>query len=388
MYQAYNRYIAYTSCYDEEICIMLDGDDWLAHNEVLNVLNEEYKKYNLLVSYGQFSYFENNRIGITSGKYIFPKEVIENCSYRKYQWISQHLRTCKASIIKNIPIEYIKDYNGNWLKSCTDMAEMFYVLENSNGQHKNIGSVLYIYNKDNSLQYPNSYYNEDKIKRDKLIEFIRNIPIKISQKDKISNTLNTLNISNKISTKETCEYLKCYQMEFIQKETFIIPLVDTNEYYLFMIEVQLTDTNNYTFDICDGKKTFEILKYCKTKEDKYIIYVRNKYKIKKIGINSFNIIADNINNTNNTNCEKIISQQFDVFSYGNIYDIQINKLLIVDPFIRDHGQQICLIGSKWKLQNGYLLIKNMKNCIVRETRVYHIKVKFNEKILNIIINLK
>ena len=391
-YQAYNRYIAYTTCYDEEICVMLDGDDWLSHNEVLSVLNEEYKKHNLLVSYGQFSYFENNRIGMTSGKYNFPKDVIKNCSYRKYQWISQHLRTCKASIIKNIPIIHLQDMNGEWLKSCTDMAEMFYVLENSNGQHKNIGSVLCIYNKDNSIQYPNSYYNENRIQRDKLIEYIRNhskitnkILLNNKDKDKDKDRDKNKNKNEICYTKEISSYSKCYQMEFSQYDTFIIPVNSTVDYYLFMINVQLTDTNNYTFQICD-KQEFEILKYSKIKEDKYIIYIKNKCKIKKIGVNSFNIIAKCDNDSKYEN----ISQKFDVFSYGNIFNYtanNINKILVIDPLIREHGQDISIIkGNKWELQNDYLLIKVIPNCIISKSKVYHIKLKFNEKIIDIIVN--
>ena len=29
-FQSYSRYIAYQTCDDDEICILLDGDDWLA----------------------------------------------------------------------------------------------------------------------------------------------------------------------------------------------------------------------------------------------------------------------------------------------------------------------------------------------------------------------
>lgn len=374
-FNAYNRYIGYTSCDDEEICVMLDGDDWLAHNQVLFVLNEEYYNSNILVSYGQFSYFENNRIGITSGKYTFPEEVIKNNSYRNYQWISQHLRTCKASIIKNIPIKQLKDENGKWLTRCTDMAEMFYVLEKSNGCHKNIGSVLYIYNKDNSVQYPNSYYNEDKEERDKLIKYVR------SHKNESHQEVNKekANIINPMNN-----YKYCYQPEFSQEETFVIPLYGQTDYYLFMIFVRLMDNYDYTFKIKKYQK-FEVLKYSKIKDDKYIIYIKNKNKIENIDRNSFNIIAQ----CNQFPQYIFKSQQFDVFSYCNIYNETIAKILIIDPIIREHGQDISLIkgNKKWELQNEYMLVKNTPNYIIAKPNVYHLKIKFNEKILDIIVNL-
>ncbi len=79
------------SCSEEEICVLLDGDDWLAHNYVFQILNEEYQKHNLLVSYGQFGYFENGRITFISGRYEFPEDVIKNNSYIKHNWIAHQL---------------------------------------------------------------------------------------------------------------------------------------------------------------------------------------------------------------------------------------------------------------------------------------------------------
>ena len=372
-YQAYNRYIAYSECNDEEICVMLDGDDWLAHNNVLHVLNEEYQKHNLLVSYGQFSYFENGRIGITSGKYTFPPEVIKNGSYRQYQWISQHLRTCSASIIKNIPIVHLKDQYGKWLTRCTDMAEMFYALENSGGRHKNIGSALYIYNKDNSLHYPNSYYNEDSIQRDELIKYIRNHPIVINLQNKeISKMI--------IMPKEKLNHKYCYQPEFTQTETFVVPLNGVTDYNLFIIKVRVVDDNNYTFRTKITQK-FEVLKAVKTDDGLYMIYVKNKKKIKKIKKYTFNIVAK---------CENdiFISQPFYVFSYGNVYTEKISKIVIIDPLFREHGQVVSIIkGHKWELQNDYMLVKTIPNHIIAKPHVYHIQIQFNEKILDIIVDL-
>ena len=41
----------------------------------------------------------------------------------------------------------------------TDKAEMFYILEKSEGKHMNIGMPLLVYNTDNSRNYENSYFN-------------------------------------------------------------------------------------------------------------------------------------------------------------------------------------------------------------------------------------
>ena len=52
-----------------------------------------------------------------------------------------------------------KTFGGHWITCCTDVAEMMFVLERASGRHRNIGEPLVVYNKDNSVRYPNSYYN-------------------------------------------------------------------------------------------------------------------------------------------------------------------------------------------------------------------------------------
>ena len=38
-----NHFHAIYSCEDDEIILMLDGDDWLAHNKVLSYINQCYQ---------------------------------------------------------------------------------------------------------------------------------------------------------------------------------------------------------------------------------------------------------------------------------------------------------------------------------------------------------
>jgi len=170
-FQSYNRYIAFHLCADNEICCMVDGDDWLLHNYVLTVLNDEYNKYDLLCSYGQFKLFENGKLNNqTYGVLDFPTKIIQEKSYRKYDFITYHLRTGYAKLFKKIPEDHLKDENGNWLDRCTDIAESLTVLELSNGRHKNIGYPLYVYNKDNSIKYENSWFSDKLSEKRKSIE--------------------------------------------------------------------------------------------------------------------------------------------------------------------------------------------------------------------------
>lgn len=172
--QAYARNLAYKQCDDEDILVMLDGDDWLYNDKVLSYLNSIYKNNDILLTYGKYIGWEDRYLNFATTK-KFPQDIILNKSYRKYQWITHHLRTFKASILKTIPEWHLKDDSGNWLKCCTDVAESFWALENSNGKIYNVDETLYVYNVKNSKKYSNSYYNlHYKNERNQIYEMIKN----------------------------------------------------------------------------------------------------------------------------------------------------------------------------------------------------------------------
>lgn len=167
--QAHARYIAYNheSCTDpEEIAILLDGDDWLAHAGVLDVLAREYTRHNLCISYGQFYCYRNGRLDDKKvhGVHSYPSKIIAANDYRLYRrFITQHLRTVRVGLLQKIPREDLQ-YEGEWIHSCTDVAEMMCVLELSEGRHRNIGEPLLVYNVDNSLRYPQtSYFRKESV---------------------------------------------------------------------------------------------------------------------------------------------------------------------------------------------------------------------------------
>lgn len=183
MGQAYGRYLAYRQCFDDEICCLLDGDDWLVDDpNVLSKINDLYLKYNLLMSYGQFYYYNgDNKKMFLSGKYSYTQEEVNNNNYRK-KWVTQHLRCVEASLLKTIDSEYLK-FEGSWIKCCTDLAEMYWCLERSNGRHMNHGFPTVVYNKLASESYRNSHYNielfpDEKLYRQKVLDYLINFNIK------------------------------------------------------------------------------------------------------------------------------------------------------------------------------------------------------------------
>jgi len=153
-FAAFSRHAAYRDCGDDEVVVMVDGDDWLPHPGVLGRVAEAYRSGELLAGYGQFRTFDGKALSArVFGAREFPPAVVRARAFRSFAWISQHLRTFRGSLIRRIPPRFLQDQEGRWARVCTDMAESFWCLENARGRHRNLGEVAYVYNKHRPLGY-------------------------------------------------------------------------------------------------------------------------------------------------------------------------------------------------------------------------------------------
>lgn len=152
-----NYYKAIHACDDNEIILTLDGDDWLAHDEVFSYINHVYQDDNVWITWGQFVEFPSNKKGFSAD---FPLEVVKNNSYRKNGMPVSHLRTFYAWLFKLIELEDLK-YQGAFYEMTWDKAMMAPMIEMAGGRYKFIDDILYVYNfvnpisdcvKDGSLQ--------------------------------------------------------------------------------------------------------------------------------------------------------------------------------------------------------------------------------------------
>ena len=160
MKQAFSKYTAYQLLCDDEIGVVLDGDDWLSNNQVLTILNNFYNQKNCLMAYSGSKLFRDNRII----KHFYPveysKEIKEQSNYRSSgQFYFSHLRTGKGILFKQIPKSYMQ-MNDKWLDRVTDWADMFCIAELAGNRVEAIHELLHIYNIDNSKLYENSFYND------------------------------------------------------------------------------------------------------------------------------------------------------------------------------------------------------------------------------------
>jgi glycosyltransferase involved in cell wall biosynthesis len=142
----YNLYTAVHCCPDDVIIVVLDGDDWFAHNGVLASLNSVYQDAEVWMTYGQFAEYPSGKKGFCAP---IPDYIASAHAYRLYDWVSSHLKTFYAGLFKQIPRDYFLR-KGAFLRSAGDCATMFSLLELASVHVKYIEDVLYIYNTQNA----------------------------------------------------------------------------------------------------------------------------------------------------------------------------------------------------------------------------------------------
>lgn len=164
-YSLENVYNTVHQCPDHKIIIQVDGDDYLVPGALARV-EKEYKDKNTWLTYGQFRFYPSETIGFCTK---FPQWVIQQNAFRKYFWITTHLKTYKAKLFKKIKKEDLL-YKGQFYSMAADMAMMFPMLEMaSKGHIRFIPDVTYLYNHTN----PISNHNKDRNLQFKLETSVR-----------------------------------------------------------------------------------------------------------------------------------------------------------------------------------------------------------------------
>jgi glycosyltransferase involved in cell wall biosynthesis len=151
-----NLYNTIHSCDDHEIIVILDGDDWFAHNWVLRKINEVYFDPNCWMTYGQYVSWPDNMFGYSRQ---IPSHITETNSFREYEWCASHLRSFYAWLFKMIRKEDLISPCGSFYSMAWDQAIMFPMLEMSGHRAKFISDVLYTYNAANPI-------NDSKVNRE------------------------------------------------------------------------------------------------------------------------------------------------------------------------------------------------------------------------------
>lgn len=164
-----NQYKAIHSCRDDEIIIILDGDDWLAFNGVFSLLNLVYQNPNVWITYGSYKTLKHSASKCVCE--AIPESIIQQNGIRKYKWVASHLRTFYAELYKKILMKDLL-YQGAYFPACVDLATMFPMLEMAGHRHRFVSDVLVIYNNASELNF---HARRDGL-QNKFGKIIRNMP--------------------------------------------------------------------------------------------------------------------------------------------------------------------------------------------------------------------
>ncbi|MFA6991391.1 MAG: glycosyltransferase [Candidatus Babeliales bacterium] len=168
-----NIYRAIHSCDNDEIIVIVDGDDHLADDNVLSYLNGVYADENVWSTYGQLI----NSNGKNGYCKALPDEVIRKNSVREYPWVTSHPKTFYAWLYKLIKIQDLTYKDFGFFPVCGDASEMYPIVEMSGFHCKFIDKVLYVYNCDNPLSYFKKWADTEHRKFvNEVMQYIRSMP--------------------------------------------------------------------------------------------------------------------------------------------------------------------------------------------------------------------
>jgi glycosyltransferase involved in cell wall biosynthesis len=129
---------------DEDICVEVDGDDWLPDSGVFDRVLNTYESGDIWLANGSFKYHDG-RNGFAT-----PHNSFEDI--RKKPFTLTHLRTWKSFLWKQIKQEDLKDENGEYWCVASDLSFMYPMAEMCGPEHyKFMNEINYIYNESNPL---------------------------------------------------------------------------------------------------------------------------------------------------------------------------------------------------------------------------------------------
>ena len=131
---------------DDDVIVILDGDDWFAGDFVLDYLNEVYKE-DVWMTFGQYLPLSGHPVN-------FNKPVADTQTYRKGgKWHTTALRTFKKWLWDRIKDDDLR-VNGEYAQGASDRCYMYPMIEMAGKHIRFISEVLYIYND----THPNTFH--------------------------------------------------------------------------------------------------------------------------------------------------------------------------------------------------------------------------------------
>jgi glycosyltransferase involved in cell wall biosynthesis len=133
------------------VVIIVDGDDRLLDKGAVQYIADLYAiDPELWLTWGSFvSWPDANRHSCCAE---YPKKIVKRNAFRKYKYVTGHLRTFYAGLYHLIKKEDLLDEDGKFLPSAGDVATMLPMCEMaSKGHFRFVKHILYEYNNGNPL---------------------------------------------------------------------------------------------------------------------------------------------------------------------------------------------------------------------------------------------
>lgn len=161
---------------DEDVVLIVDGDDWLAHDKVLQKVYDVYQSENALLTYGSHLNDRGVRADMCRA---YSDETIRRNAFRRAKWRASHLKTFKYKLFKqirfadltitrqeltrtvkkallrgrlkswlnwrHIKLEELLEHSGQYIRRMDDKVLFFPMLEMAGERAIFIEEILYVY---------------------------------------------------------------------------------------------------------------------------------------------------------------------------------------------------------------------------------------------------
>lgn len=133
----------------EDVIVNLDGDDWLARPDALEIIASTYATHNSWLTYGSWISNVAGLDGVVRG--LWPAYPEHTTNFRRIRWLGTAVRTWKKWLWDLIDDRDLRDPGGDYYRVSEDQVVMLPLLEMSGTAHaRHIPEALMIYNQLNS----------------------------------------------------------------------------------------------------------------------------------------------------------------------------------------------------------------------------------------------
>jgi glycosyltransferase involved in cell wall biosynthesis len=166
----------------DDIIVIVDGDDYLKHNNVLSILNNIYKP-GVWLTYGSYEplsgniYRANYPLNRIRTVDAVGKEVFISLTAQEYRrsglWCTSHLRTFRRWLYDKIDNVDLRYEDGEYFRTCCDVCLMFPMIEMADSHIVFVEDILYVYN-----DVTNTFNDPDIVSENtRNFEYLKNKPI-------------------------------------------------------------------------------------------------------------------------------------------------------------------------------------------------------------------